>query len=129
MSNEQQTSIEWNRFYRSTNDSLYRLEVVRHYRVVLVVGTVSAMDINDIVGNFCGHCITCGRTKIKMNNTDFAERWDKMCKALQDKCDNCKLSFMNNRFSEPCDMFVKEHPEEASEIINEWIKEEENGRS
>lgn len=97
--------------------------------MVMVVGIVSAMDINDIVGDLCGYCITCGRTKIKMNNADFAKRWDKMCKALQDKCDNCKLFFMNNRFSEPCDMFVKEHPEEASEIINEWIKEDENGRS
>ena len=60
-SNEQQTSIEWNRFYRSADDSLYRLEVVRHYRVVMVVGIVSAMDINDIAGDFSDHRITCGR--------------------------------------------------------------------
>lgn len=95
--------------------------------MVMVVGIVSAMDISDIVGDFSGHRITCGRAKIKMNKTDLAERWDKMCQA-QEKCDNCKLSFMNNRFGDPCDMFVKEHPEEASEIINEWIKENENGR-
>lgn len=96
--------------------------------MVMVVGAVPTVGIDDIMGDFSDHRITCGRMEIKMNNADFAKRWDKMCKALQDECDNCKLSFMNNRFSEPCDMFVKEHPEEASEIINEWIKEEENGR-
>lgn len=128
MSNEQQTSIEWNRFYWSADDSLYHLEAVRHYRMVMVVGVVSAVDINDIVGDCSGHRITCRRTEIKMNKTDLAERWDKMCQA-QEKCDNCKLSFMNNKFGDPCDMFVKEYPKETSEIINEWIKENENGRS
>lgn len=61
MSNEQQTSIEWNRFCRSADDSLYRLEVVRHYRVVMVVGVISAVDIDDIMGDFSDHRITCGR--------------------------------------------------------------------
>ena len=67
----------------------------------------------------------------KMIKTDFTEDWDKMCKVvqLQDACCDCKLSCMNNRFSYPCDKFVKECPEEALEIINEWIKENENGRS
>ena len=129
MNNEQQTSVGRNRFHRSADDSFYHPEAVRRYHMVMVVGVVSAVDIGDIMGDFCSYCITCGRTKIKMNNADFTERWDKMCKALQDKCNNCKLSFMNNRFSEPCDMFVKEHLEEASEIINEWIKENENGCS
>lgn len=63
----------------------------------------------------------------EMIKTGLAEDWDKMCKALQDECSNCKLSFMNNRFGDPCDMFVKEHPEEAAQIINKWIKENENG--
>ncbi len=66
---------------------------------------------------------------MKTNKVDLAEGVDRMCKALQDECSNCKLSFMNNRFGDPCDMFVKEYPEEVSEIIDKWIKEEENGRS
>ena len=65
MSNEQQTSIRWNRFHRSADDSLYHPEAVWHYRMVMVVGTVSAMDISDIMGNFSGHRITCRRVEMK----------------------------------------------------------------
>ena len=61
MNNERQTNVKRNRLYRSADDSLYRLEVVRHYRVVMVVGTVSAVDISDIMGDLSGHHITCGR--------------------------------------------------------------------
>ena len=61
MNNEQQTSVGRNRFHRSADDSLYHPEAVRHYRVVMVVGTVSAVDINDIMGDLSGHRITCGR--------------------------------------------------------------------
>ena len=60
INNEQQTSIRWNRFHRSTDDSLYHLEAVRRYCMVMVVGAVSAMDISDIMGDFSGHRITCG---------------------------------------------------------------------
>lgn len=63
MSNEQQTSIEWNRFYRSADDSLYHPEAMRHYRMVMVVGAVPTVDINDIMGDFNHYRITCGRTK------------------------------------------------------------------
>lgn len=61
MNNEQQTSSRWNQLYRSADDSLYHPEAVRHYRVVMVVGTVSAVDIGDIMGDFSDHRITCGR--------------------------------------------------------------------
>ena len=61
MNNEQQTSIEWNRFYRSADDSLYYPEAVWHYHMVMVVGAVSAVDIGDIMGDFSDHRITCGR--------------------------------------------------------------------
>ena len=64
MNNEQQTSIGRNRFYRSTDDSLHHTEAVRHYHVVMVVGAVSAMDINDIMGDCSGYRITCGRMEI-----------------------------------------------------------------
>ena len=65
MNNEQQASIGRNRFHRSADDSLYHPEAVRHYRVVMVVGTVSAVDINDIMGDLSGHRITCGRAEMK----------------------------------------------------------------
>ena len=65
INNEQQTSIGRNRFHRSVNNSLYYLEAVRHYRVVMVVGVVSAVDISDIVGDFSGHRITCRRVEMK----------------------------------------------------------------
>lgn len=61
MSNERQTNVKWNRLYRSADDSLYHPETVRHYRVVMVVGTVSAVDIGDIMGDLSGHRITYGR--------------------------------------------------------------------
>ena len=63
INNEQQASIGRNRLYRSTDDSLYHPEAVWHYRVVMVVGTVSTMDISDIVGDFSGHRITCRRIR------------------------------------------------------------------
>ena len=65
MNNEQQTSIGRNRFHRSVNNSLYYLEAVRHYRVVMVVGAVSTMDISDIMDDFSGHRITCRRVEMK----------------------------------------------------------------
>ena len=65
INNERQTNVKRNRLYRSTDDSLYYLEAVRHYRVVMVVGAVSAVDINDIVGDFSGHPITCRRVEMK----------------------------------------------------------------
>ena len=37
---------------------------MRHYRVVMVVGVVSAVDISDIVGDCSGHRITCRRAKM-----------------------------------------------------------------
>lgn len=33
--------------------------------MVMVVGAVSAVDISDIVGDFSGHRITCGRVEMK----------------------------------------------------------------
>lgn len=68
MNNEQQTSVGWNRFHRSADDSLYHPETVRHYRMVMVVGVVSTVDISDIMGDFSDHRITCGR----------AEKWTRL---------------------------------------------------
>ena len=65
MNNEQQTSVGRNRLYRSADDSLYHPEAVWHYCMVMVVGTVSAVDISDIVGDFGGHRITCRRVEMK----------------------------------------------------------------
>ena len=66
--NEQSTSIGWDRFHRSADNSLHHPEAVRHYHMVMVVGVVSTMDISDIVGDFSGHCITCRRK----------ERWTRL---------------------------------------------------
>ena len=33
--------------------------------MVMVVGAVSAMDIRNIVDDFCGRCITCRRVEMK----------------------------------------------------------------
>ena len=65
INNEQQTSVGRNRFHRSADDSLYHPEAVRRYRMVVVVGAVSTMDISDIVGDFSGHRITCRRMEMK----------------------------------------------------------------
>lgn len=65
MNNEQQPSIRRNRFHRCADDSLYHPETVRHYHMVMVVGVVSAVDINDIMGDLSGHRITCGRMEMK----------------------------------------------------------------
>lgn len=54
-----------NQFRRSVNNSLYRSKTVRRYRMVMVVGAVSAVDISDIMGNLSGHRITCGRMEMK----------------------------------------------------------------
>ena len=59
--NEQQTNVKRNRLYRCADDSLYHPEAVLHYCMVMVVGTVSTMDISDIMGDFSGHRITCRR--------------------------------------------------------------------
>ena len=63
MNNEQQTSVGRNQLYRSADDSLYYPEAVRHYHMVMVVGAVPTVDIGDIMGDFRGHRITCGRMK------------------------------------------------------------------
>ena len=68
MNNEQQTSIRWNRFRRSTDDSLYYPEAVWHYHMVMVVGAVPTVGIDDIMGDFSDHRITCGRM----------ERWTRL---------------------------------------------------
>ena len=77
MNNEQQTSVGRNRFHRSADDSLYHPEAVWHYRMVMVVGAVSAVDIGDIMGDFRGYRITCGRMeKWTLLKQEIWKRWN-----------------------------------------------------
>ena len=38
-------------------------------------------------------------------------------------CGGCKLYEGNNKYGQCCDIFTEQHPEEAVEIIEAWVKE------
>lgn len=46
-----------------------------------------------------------------------------MCKALNSHCEECGLSYTNNKTDHVCGDFIKRHPEEAVAIVEKWAKE------
>lgn len=46
-----------------------------------------------------------------------------MCEALNSHCEECGLSYVNNKTDHVCGDFVKRHPEEAVAIVEKWAKE------
>jgi len=46
----------------------------------------------------------------------------RMCKQIG-SCDKCPLSVRKNKANVFCDTFMREHPEEADNIIMQWSKE------
>lgn len=46
----------------------------------------------------------------------------RMCKQIG-VCDKCPLSVRRNKANVFCDTFMREHPEEADNIIMQWSKE------
>lgn len=46
-----------------------------------------------------------------------------MCEALRSHCEECGLSYINNKTGLVCADFIKRHPEEAVAIVEKWAKE------
>ncbi len=46
-----------------------------------------------------------------------------MCEALNLHCEECGLSYTNNKTDRVCGDFIKRHPEEAVSIVEKWSKE------
>lgn len=46
-----------------------------------------------------------------------------MCKALRSHCEECGLSYTNNKTDLVCADFIQRHPEEAVAIVEKWAKE------
>lgn len=46
-----------------------------------------------------------------------------MCEALNSHCEECGLSYTNNKTDRVCGDFIKRHPEEAVAIVEKWAKE------
>ena len=46
----------------------------------------------------------------------------RMCKKCGD-CEDCPISYENNEININCDCFMREHLDEANEIILKWCKE------
>lgn len=46
-----------------------------------------------------------------------------MCEALNSHCEECGLSYVNNKTDHVCGDFIKRHSEEAVAIVEKWAKE------
>lgn len=46
-----------------------------------------------------------------------------MCEALNSHCEECGLSYVNNKTDHVCGDFIKKHPKEAVAIVEKWAKE------
>lgn len=46
-----------------------------------------------------------------------------MCEALNSHCEECGLSYVNNKTDRVCGDFIKRYPEEAVAIVEKWAKE------
>lgn len=58
-----------------------------------------------------------------MDAVEFLEEQYRMCEALNSHCEECGLSYVNNKTDHVCGDFIKRHPEEAVSIIEKWSKE------
>ena len=88
----------------------------------MVVGAVSTVDISDRLGDFSGHRITCSRAEM----TPELKQALKLIKAT---CQNCPETHKGCPLHDPgwgCRLYTVS-PDEWE--IDEWEKEDENGRS
>lgn len=58
-----------------------------------------------------------------MDAVEFFEEQYRMCEALRSHCEECGLSYTNNKTDHVCGDFIKRHPEEAVAIVAKWAKE------
>lgn len=58
-----------------------------------------------------------------MDAIEFLEEQYRMCEALNSHCEECGLSYANNKTDHVCGDFIKKHPEEAVAIVEKWAKE------
>ena len=58
-----------------------------------------------------------------MDAVEFLEEQYRMCEALRSHCEECGLSYTNNKTDLFCADFIKRHPEEAVAIVAKWAKE------
>lgn len=58
-----------------------------------------------------------------MDAVEFLKEQYRMCEALNSHCDECGLSYVNNKTDRVCGDFIKRHPEEAVAIVEKWAKE------
>lgn len=58
-----------------------------------------------------------------MDAVKFFEEQYRMCKALRSHCEECGLSYTNNKTDLVCADFIQRHPEEAVAIVEKWAKE------
>lgn len=58
-----------------------------------------------------------------MDAVKFLEEQYRMCEALKSHCEECGLSYINNKTDLFCADFIKRHPEEAIAIVEKWAKE------
>ena len=58
-----------------------------------------------------------------MDAVKFLEEQYRMCEALRSHCEECGLSYTNNKTGLVCADFIKRHPEEAVAIVEKWAKE------
>ncbi len=58
-----------------------------------------------------------------MDAVEFLEEQYRMCEALNSHCEECGLSYVNNKTDHVCGDFIKRHPEEAVAIVEKWAKE------
>ena len=58
-----------------------------------------------------------------MDAVEFLEEQYRMCEALNSHCEECGLSYTNNKTDRVCGDFIKRLPEEAVAIVEKWAKE------
>ena len=58
-----------------------------------------------------------------MDAVEFLEEQYRMCEALRSHCEECGLSYINNKTDLVCADFIKRHPEEAVAIVEKWAQE------
>lgn len=58
-----------------------------------------------------------------MDAVKFLEEQYRMCEALRSHCEECGLSYTNNKTGLVCADFIKRHPEEAVAIVEKWAQE------
>ena len=58
-----------------------------------------------------------------MDAVEFLEEQYRMCEALNSHCEECGLSYVNNKTDHVCGDFIKRHPEEAVAIVAKWAKD------